>query len=264
MIKESQLLKILVILPFCFLAYNAISQNIEFVEGNFPHKLDELNEAILDLEDGSYYFDLGFYEKGLTFFVKAQQFNPNNAVLNYKLGRCYLHNSVYKQRAIDHLKKALELDQNVSEDIDYYFGQAYQLNYEFDKAVVKYKEYRKTLNPSDIAKIGDVLNKKIEECHVGRELYNNPARVHIESLGASINSKFPDYSPIINADESVMFFTSRRKNTTGGLVDPYHSGYYEDIYITYNIGGKWSEPVSTILALQDYIDIFLHRLFHDI
>lgn len=242
MIKVSQFLKILMILPLCFLTFNVLSQNIEFTEGNFPHKQEQLKEALGDLSDGDFYFNGGFFKNALISYLKAENFNPNNALLNYKIGRCYLQNSIYKQKAIDHLKRAFELDENVSNDINFYFARAYHLNYEFDKSIEKYKEYRKILSPSEIAEMGDQLDKRIEECHVGRELYNDPIRVHIENLGALINSKYPDYSPIINADESVMFFTSRRDNTTGGFEDPYNSGYYEDIYITYNIEGEWSEP----------------------
>ncbi|MCF8297912.1 MAG: OmpA family protein [Saprospiraceae bacterium] len=235
-------MKILIILFLSFYTLNVLSQNIEFTEGNFPNKKEELKEAIENLTDGDYYFNEGFYEKALISYLNAEYFNPNNALLNYKIGRSYLQNSIYKQKAIEYLNKAHELDKNVSDDIDLYYAKAYQLNYEFDKSIVKYKEYRKTLSPSEIAKIGAQLDKRIEECHVGRELYNNPVRVHIENLGVHINSKYPDYSPIINADESVMFFTSRRENTTGGMEDLYNSGYYEDIYITYNIEGEWSAP----------------------
>ena len=46
--------------------------------------------------------------------------------------------------------------------------------------------------------------------------------------------------PIISADETELIFTSRRKGT-GGLTDPYGS-YFEDIYTSKLINGKWSAP----------------------
>ena len=33
-------------------------------------------------------------------------------------------------------------------------------------------------------------------------------------MGANINSIYPDYTPVISADEEILFFTSRRPSTT--------------------------------------------------
>ena len=71
------------------------------------------------------------------------------------------------------------------------------------------------------------------------------------SVGPEINSSYPDYGPVISADESVMMFTSRRDNTTGGGIAPDDQMYFEDVYISHNTDGKWSpatnmgKPVNT-------------------
>jgi Tol biopolymer transport system component len=67
-----------------------------------------------------------------------------------------------------------------------------------------------------------------------------------EKVADPINSKYSDYDPFISADETVLFFVSagddaaerhHRDGTlfTGGY--PYARG---DIYISRNVGGKWS------------------------
>ncbi|MBL4657346.1 MAG: PD40 domain-containing protein [Flavobacteriales bacterium] len=63
----------------------------------------------------------------------------------------------------------------------------------------------------------------------------------IINIGKAINSSFADYHPLITADESVMYFTARRDNTTGGKIDPNFNIYYEDIYFSKKIDGKWSQ-----------------------
>lgn len=50
---------------------------------------------------------------------------------------------------------------------------------------------------------------------------------------------YPDYRPLISADESMLIFTSRRKSTTDGKISEYDLKYFENIYVSYNVDGKW-------------------------
>ena len=70
----------------------------------------------------------------------------------------------------------------------------------------------------------------------------SPSRVFIDNLGPVVNSTYREYSPLINADESVLFFTSRRDNTNGGQKDPTDNNYFEDIYISEKVNGEWTTP----------------------
>lgn len=74
----------------------------------------------------------------------------------------------------------------------------------------------------------------------------NPVNVKIKNLGPVINSKYPEYVPVISADESTLIFTSRRDNTTGGKRDKTHNNQFmEDIYIsTKSDDSTWTTPVS--------------------
>jgi outer membrane protein OmpA-like peptidoglycan-associated protein len=68
--------------------------------------------------------------------------------------------------------------------------------------------------------------------------------VFIDNVGSVINTEFADYSPIVNADETVLFFTSRRNGSTGDQLDPGDGKPFEDIYIAYKVAGEWSAPVN--------------------
>ncbi|MBL4657873.1 MAG: PD40 domain-containing protein, partial [Flavobacteriales bacterium] len=68
--------------------------------------------------------------------------------------------------------------------------------------------------------------------------------VKVEGLGSAINSEFADYHPLISADESVLFFTSRRENTTGGGKDPDFDIYYEDIYVSHKKDSVWALAIN--------------------
>ena len=80
-----------------------------------------------------------------------------------------------------------------------------------------------------------------------------PARVLIDNLGSNVNSIYPEYSPLISADESVLFFTSRRDNTTGGKNDEQDLGFYEDIYSCEKTPSGWTtakNPASPLNSPQ--------------
>lgn len=243
---------IIVLALFSFLFTLGLrAQDVEFEKSNFPDKSKELNEAKANLKQGNknYLLGQGMYSTALTFFLKAQEFNPNNAELNYKIGRCYLA-SAQKVKSIPYLEKAMALRPAVGPDIRYLLAKAYHLNMEFDKAIQYYQEYRAVAAPDVIATEGPEIEKKINECNVGKELVKTPARVFIDNLGATVNSVFPEYSPLITADESTIFFTSRRDNTIGGKRDPNDLNYYEDVYFSDKVNGEWNAPKNPVKPLN--------------
>jgi len=226
-------------------AYFSFAQdNIPFDKDYFSDEQKKaLKDAIKEIKKGDDYIDadIAVYSLALEHYLKANDFNPNNALLNYKIGKCYIK-TIQKTNAIPYLELAETLNPDVRPDLLYLLGQGYHLNLDLDKAVDKYKEYKGTLSPFELAKVGDEVDKKIEECGVAKEMVNNPIRVFIDNMGPAINSEFPEYSPFITADEKVIMFTSSRDNTTGGKVDPLDLLYYEDIYRAVKEGEVWLSP----------------------
>jgi outer membrane protein OmpA-like peptidoglycan-associated protein/tetratricopeptide (TPR) repeat protein len=239
----------LVLVFACFVSMLQ-AQNVQFFKSNFPDKPKEFREAKNNFSQGNKYYDQGpgMYMTALEYFLKAQAFNPNCAELNYKIGKCYL-GSIQKTNAIEFLERSIELDPMVGatgkdiSDVQYLLGQAYHSNLDFDKAIDALHAYRRLLTPAQVAELGPVLDKRIANCEVGKELVKKPVRVFIDNLGEVVNSRYREYSPLITADESTLFFTSRRPNTTGGKRDPNDLIYYEDIYISEkDVNGNWLPP----------------------
>ncbi len=222
---------------FFLLSYG---QNIEFKKSNFPDRKKELKIAIKNIKKGDdvYKMGRGLYENAIDFYLKANSFNPNNAQLNYKIGFCYL-NTIQKNKAIFYFETAHKLDSTVAPDIKYLLAQAYQLNMQFDEAISYYNKFRSTASPSMLTVYNKEIDKKINECQTGKLLLANLIKVFIDNAGDAINSSYSDHSPIINADESSLIFTSRRSDVTGGKKDPADNSYYEDIYIAHKINDVW-------------------------
>ncbi len=222
-----------------------VAQNKEFTKENFKDDKDGLKDAKKNIEQGDKLFAEGsvYYKQALDFYLPANKFNPNNAQLNYKIGKCYLYSS-FKLKSIPFLEKALQLDQNVDPQIHYVLGKGYHLDMQWDKAILEYKKFQATLNVKEFKDLIDEVNKKIQECITGKELVKNPIRVFIDNVGSEINSSYPEYGPVISADESVLMFTSRRPGSTGGRTDEFLNEPFEDIYVSYNKNGKWSQAVN--------------------
>lgn len=226
--------------------------NVDFTKENFKDNKDGLKEAKRNLDDGDKLFEQGdfFYKLALDPYLAAYKFNPNNALLNFKLGKCYLRSS-YRLKSIPYLEKAYQLDPNVDPQIHFVLGQAYHLDKQWDRAIGEFKLFMNTLKGDELKEIGESVNKQITECLTGKEMEKKPVRVFIDNIGPEVNTPDPEYGEVISADESEMIFTSRRPTTTGGGKDEVQNEYYEDLYISYKKNGKWTpaqnlgKPVNT-------------------
>lgn len=236
------------LIVFFLLNINIKAQvNTEFKSKNFDDK-QAFENAQQNLLDGEDYFDDKSYYAAIPFLLKANDFNPNSASLNLKLGISYLHTNE-KQKAFQHIEKAKKLVPNISEKIDYYIARAYHYILEFENAIEFYNKYLTQI--SDENEKTKIL-KRIEECNNGINLRDHRSAGLIVNI-KEVNSIYADYSPMLTADESTMIFTSRRKNGSD-LVDPYDMQYYENIFISHYKDKKWStpQPISEVLNSKNH------------
>ena len=190
------------------------------------------------VKDGDAALLKGDEKSALNLYLQAYAKNSSNADACYKIGRLYLV-STYTHKSLSYLEKAFQVNPKVEKDLLYYLGQAYQVNLKFDNAIDCFTKYKASLQPDD--PIVPKVDRKIYECNNGKEFLANPVPVKIESIGNVINSPYPDFAPVISANEDVLIFTSRRPGSTGEQLDE-GGEYFEDIYISSKVNGKWSAP----------------------
>ncbi len=114
-----------------------------------------------------------------------------------------------------------------------------------DKALAYYNRYKNKLTEKDgyrgrdRTELPDV-NRRIYECQNAIEYVANPAAFSIVTVGGAINSEFDDFAPVVNEDETLMIFTSRRRD--GNLNENVFSDNkpYEDIFFSEKKNGVWS------------------------
>ena len=255
-------------IPLIFFSFLSFSQSIEFDKDNFPGKKDEMKAARKQVDIGtefyvqgrkefedfkkSYFSEHRYYpvshydyqKSGYTNFRDAisplgegQRFNPNNARLNYMLGFISFITDPTTPQTLKYFETAYKLDPMAEPDAVFWLAWSYQLNSRWDDAIKHYQLY--LAQGKKNAGETDDVNKKIAECNSGKKYSATPERVFVDNLGSAINSSFPEYGPSISADEETIIFTARRDNSTGGKRDENDNGYYEDVYSSVKLNGKW-------------------------
>lgn len=205
-------------------------------------------EANLLTEDGYYGLAIPLWETLL-----AEQ--PNNANINYKIGKCYLNQGIDRNLAKPYLINASKdvrknYDPFIADfkgaptDTYYYLALAYHITSELDKAEEAYQQFIDQSSSKHFLK--DNAQRGLNEIKTARELMSAPLDVNITNLGGPINTEFAEYSPIVAMDESTIYFTSRRlrpDSTNERKVEASTGLYYEDMYVSYrNINGRWMNP----------------------
>ncbi|PCH93399.1 MAG: hypothetical protein COB85_07190, partial [Bacteroidetes bacterium] len=191
------------------------------------------------------------FEKALVEFLLAQEVSPDNSYVNFKVGQCYLKINKSKNKSVSYLQKALNQNKRVDLYIHYLLGYALHLNMDLDAAILEYeahielfKKKHRRYSPEELDTALADVNKRIFECNSAIKLMQKPKRVFMYNLGDKVNSEYPDYDPFLTQNDTILFFTSRRKGTRGGGRAEIDAEYYEDIYITRYVQGGWTQAES--------------------
>lgn len=206
------------------------------------------------IAQGDVYFASEDYKAALPLYLEAYKLDPSNTNTAFKIGVCYLNISGKKELAYPYLASA---SGNISEkykvssvkekhapvDTWYYLGQSQHLKNNFDSAIICFNNYWKYIDTAD-KKLADDINLRKKWCENGILLVANPVQIQVENLGPNVNSEYPEYSPVISADQRMVIFTTRRPGNTGGKIDSRDQMYFEDIYYSVmNDSGEWSKAL---------------------
>jgi outer membrane protein OmpA-like peptidoglycan-associated protein/tetratricopeptide (TPR) repeat protein len=236
----------------------SFAQNVDFKASNFKEKKDELKLALDNIERGDEFLEAGnlavvevnnigyFFETALFHYLQAQKLNPNNGLLNYKIGNAYLYtNEKYKAR--EYLDRAIKLQPDLNPKIYIYLGLAYQLDGLYDDALTYFHKFEISAKSKDVEEYSTSYKKYMKECRSAKEIQAKKERVWVDNI-KEVNSEEDDYSPCISTDGEVLIFSSTRKNThSASEIGRYDS----DVYTSTRSKSGWSKaknvgaPVNT-------------------
>lgn len=243
------------------------AQNVEFKDANFKDKKEDLKKAKDAIKKGDQFLKEGNelilqtkspgknYDLAIQQYLIAQQLNPNNGELNFKLGNAYIYTNE-KYKAIKHIEKALELDPECDPKIKFFSAMVLQLKGQYDQAIQTFQSFETSRKAEDWNKF---IEKYKKECLEAKKVTSKNERVWVDNLGA-INSEADDFNPCIVTDGSQLIFTSNRNNghPTNDI------GKYDlDIYVSNATNGEWSKPASIGTTLNTMNDESTSNLSYD-
>lgn len=212
-------------------------------DSKFKQKFNKADALVYD----------GSYMEALPLLEEMYASDTMNANLNHLLGVCYLMGKKDHTLAIRRLEAATRdvaapgsyeegnwKEKRAPGITYYYLGKAYHFKNRFDLAVSNYYNYRSYIELDDVETYNQV-RQQIQYAENAMELVKNPIAVKITNLGPTINTKYPEYCPIVSADGRILIFNSRREGSTGGALDE-NGQFYDDIYISNRQGAVWSKP----------------------
>lgn len=174
------------------------------------------------LDEADIAFDQEMYDFAYDLLQPLLAKDSSNVRVNCKLGACMIELGMDEKVALERLKLAV---QDLPE-AQFYLARALHLNERFDEAHLAFSKYQELVSPKvDLATVEYYKAMTLR----AKKALKNPVDVRIKNMGPTINSKYPEYVPIVSADNSTLYFTSRRKGSTGQLKDP-NDAYFEDIY----------------------------------
>ena len=188
--------------------------------------------------------------------MQAADLDTTNLEVNYEAGT-YCLNTVKKDQAVKYFLRVYHQSHEFRANIEYKIGQSYQYALKLDHAIEFYQKFREKVltNPRYKARGKAALaeiDRRIEECRNGIEFMAFPKEFKIENLGKEINSEADDYGPVLDLNEELLIFTSRRSDgNMNVMVDEMDNLPFEDIFTAQRSGEKWTmaknigEPVNS-------------------
>ncbi len=194
-------------------------------------------------DEGQFFFNRGEYKEALYYFKRLVDTDKENANFNYKVGECYLNIEGMEYKAVPYFEKAAE---KVVPKKDYkgrdfyetkaplhalfYLGNAYRVDGNLDMALKAYDKF--VDSPYYYGNYNlRIVKDEIKSCERAKIIQDSPIDYSSEPLESTINTTFSESNPVISADEKTLVFLRGLK-------------FYNAVYVSKLIDGKWQEPVN--------------------
>jgi outer membrane protein OmpA-like peptidoglycan-associated protein len=203
------------------------------------------------LRKARHYADRADYVNSKIQYLKLLKKDSLSKAGNMELGLILNEYTLTPAEAGFYLKRAERAMKTDSiPELFYELGRYYHMTGNFENA----KKYFNMLIKYQVSTregilVRAVILKDIADCNYAiknKETTNH--RFYISNIGNKINSPFPEYVPVITADNNSLIFTSSRKTKNSKKIDVAEMKYFEDIFIVKNRNGQFSD---TVVFLQE-------------
>ncbi|MCE3294776.1 MAG: hypothetical protein K0R65_490 [Crocinitomicaceae bacterium] len=207
--------------------------------------LKDRTAALLLIEEGKELYLDGKLREALIKFKLAGNKDVYNSRVPFWTGMCHYRLKNYGY-ALQYAQKAKEISEPDDLDVNELLAYSYHSLNKLDSALFHYDFCLKNMQKQRIKDLRIV--EKIAECNYALEQQKSGKVNMRRNFSMDINSDFNDYGALLVNDGKVLYFTSRRENTTGGLNNPDDEQYFEDNYrAVWNAeDGRWDSITNNL------------------
>jgi len=223
----NKLIHFTTILIFVTLTGNAYS-NLTITPPDSVTSIVDKTAAAYIIEEGKTLYGEAKIKDALIKFRQAAVKDPNSWRAAYWISQCHykLNNYGY---SLKYGYKAMAIGkEKVNKEIYYTLAVAQHSLGKIDSALVNYR-----LSIEKLSKLRShtlLIDHHIKECLFAQQEMNKEPKSKKVRLSGDINSGYDDYNALYTGEKGVLYFTSRRSNTTGGGMNPDDQRYFEDVY----------------------------------
>jgi hypothetical protein len=210
--------------------------------------IGQKNVYTMSIDDAEEHFKHRNYIMAIPIYKNELKKDPLNSKIKFRLGTCLVNTKINRQEAVKYLEDYLK-EPKADEDAWIMLGRAYHLCNKLDAANKAFNKFIE-LKP----KRSDEVKYYQQQCKNAQELMEHPTNVTFMNLGKEINSEDPDYYPFVDANETFLAFTSRRKENIGGKkleIDGYRSS---DIYYSKVENSNWTKAQNAGKMINTALD----------
>jgi outer membrane protein OmpA-like peptidoglycan-associated protein len=213
---------------------------------DFGIKSTKALNAYLDAKQQEQYRD---YKKAVEYYDEAIALEPEFGDAYLNKGACLYSLHKYKE-AIPALEKSRDLMRVPNPMMWYMLAECHFNTNDYASASENYSKFFAS-NPRVPINVIETAKLHQKNSAFAAEAMKNPVKFDPVNMGESINSVGEEYLPCLTADESTIFFTSRRSENMGGYNAEYRD-YLEDFYFSEFRDGAWKPaanlgaPVNTV------------------
>jgi tetratricopeptide (TPR) repeat protein len=251
-------MKPILLILFSVFLFNSFGQSIDneitkiIANGNESQLLKESSKYI----QNEYYFHANkLVDKLLEKNNASSNYNYRKGFLLTKINNQFSEAIPYFEKAKEHVSLNFDVfsanEKNAPIELYYYLATCYHKKFELEKAKEFYSKFISLAKEK--SELKELSKLKLMQCEYASTQNEMNASIKIKNMGNTINSEFPEYTPVISLDGTSLYFTARKKwKKNEQTTDPSINLPFEDIYVSYmNIDSIWSKPEKLSFCLPN-------------
>lgn len=223
-----QLYRIALVGLFVLGANLSYSKDLTCAPPDSTSSIVDRSAAIYLIEEGKTKYAEGKVRDALIKFRQASVKDPYSWKALYWISKCHYRMDNFGY-ALKYGNDAIEMGkENVDDEIHYILGLSYHQMGSLDTAII---EYQKAIDLLPKMRSNELLiQHNIDQCNFAKAQLANEVKYVRVRMSGEVNSGYDDYSIVLTGSDTVLYFVSRRSNTTGGGINPDDQRYFEDTY----------------------------------